>query len=90
MRLGVHRDELARSLRDADGVWLYRPDDIDWDLEEVRAGLIVPTTISAEVDDLVASVIEQVREGDRLVVMSNGGFGGIHEKLLKALETVHA
>jgi UDP-N-acetylmuramate: L-alanyl-gamma-D-glutamyl-meso-diaminopimelate ligase len=85
MRLGVHRSELARSLRAADAVWLYRPDDLTWDIREVSARLTMPNTVSTDIDALVASVAAYARRGDRLVVMSNGGFGGIHEKLLRAL-----
>jgi len=86
MRLGIHRDQLARSLSDADAVWIHQSDDLSWDLGEVRDGLLVPTVVSDDVDELVASIVAQARVGDRLVVMSNGGFGGIHEKLLAALE----
>ena len=48
----------------------------------------VPSFVSADVDELVDSIIGQVQAGDRLVVMSNGGFGGIHEKLLQRLRSV--
>jgi UDP-N-acetylmuramate: L-alanyl-gamma-D-glutamyl-meso-diaminopimelate ligase len=85
MRLGVHRSELAHSLHAADAVWLYQPDDLAWDIREVSATLRVPTTVSTDIDTLVASVTAYARSGDRLVVMSNGGFGGIHEKILVAL-----
>jgi UDP-N-acetylmuramate: L-alanyl-gamma-D-glutamyl-meso-diaminopimelate ligase len=85
MRLGVHCDRLAASLSDADAVWLYEPDDLSWDIREVTAGLTVPLVIADSVDELVTSVTEQAQPGDRLVVMSNGGFGGIHEKLLQQL-----
>jgi UDP-N-acetylmuramate: L-alanyl-gamma-D-glutamyl-meso-diaminopimelate ligase len=85
MRLGVHRDQLAASLADADAVWLYQPDDLSWDIREVTAGLTVPLVIADTVDELVTSIIQEAQPGDRLVVMSNGGFGGIHEKLLQQL-----
>ena len=85
MRLGVHRDQLAASLADADAVWLYQPDDLSWDIHEVTAGLTVPLVIADTVDELVTSIIQEAQPGDRLVVMSNGGFGGIHEKLLEQL-----
>jgi len=85
MRLGIHRDQLARSLSDADAVWIYLPDDLSWDIDEVTASLAVPSVVSDDVDELVASIVEQTRAGDKLLVMSNGGFGGIHEKLLTAL-----
>jgi len=85
MRLGVHRNQLAASLSDADAVWMYQPDDLSWDIREVTGGLTVPLVIADTVDELVTSITEQAQPGDRLVVMSNGGFGGIHEKLLEQL-----
>ena len=81
----IHRDQLAKSLSAADAVWIYQPDDLSWDIHEVTASLGGPSVVSDDVDELVASIVEQARAGDRLVVMSNGGFGGIHEKLLAAL-----
>lgn len=85
MRLGVHRGELAQSLQAADAVWLNQPDDLSWDIREVSATLHMPATVSADIDTLVASVTAYAQSGDRVVVMSNGGFGGIHEKILAAL-----
>lgn len=85
MRLGIHQEQLAHSLRQADAVWLFQPDNLSWDLGGVGNGLAAPVQILSQVDDLVASIVAQARSGDRLVVMSNGGFGGIHEKLLAAL-----
>lgn len=88
MRLGIHRDELADSLFQADAVWLYRPEDLPWDINEVTATLQAPAMVADDIDILVASVAAYARAGDRLVIMSNGGFGGIHEKMLTALAEV--
>ncbi len=88
MRMGVHRGELAASLAEADAVWLYQPDELDWDLREVAATLIRPASVSADLDELVAAVVACARPGDRVVVMSNGGFGGIHDKLLEKLQSL--
>jgi UDP-N-acetylmuramate: L-alanyl-gamma-D-glutamyl-meso-diaminopimelate ligase len=85
MRLGVHRADLAGSLADADAVWLYQPEDLAWDLSEVTGALAMPASVSADIDTLAASVAIYARAGDRLVVMSNGSFGGIHEKILADL-----
>ena len=85
MRLGVHSDELAESLHEADLVWLYQPEDLSWDLQAVTSSLPGPATVATDIDELVASVVELARSGDQLIIMSNGGFGGIHEKLLTAL-----
>jgi UDP-N-acetylmuramate: L-alanyl-gamma-D-glutamyl-meso-diaminopimelate ligase len=90
MRLGVHRDQLAGSLREADAVWLYRPAEIDWDLQAVADGLRAPVRIAEDIDGLVQAIAAEARRGDRVVVMSNGGFGGIHDKLLTALAAGHA
>ncbi len=85
MRMGTHRDQLAYSLTAADAVWMYEPDNLSWDLHELGDRLSMPTQVSDDIEDLVASIVAEARSGDRLVVMSNGGFGGIHKKLLTAL-----
>ena len=86
MRMGVHRDTLAGSLSGADRVWLYHPADLGWDLEEVRAGVGAHARIGGDVDVLVDEVVGEALPGDHVLIMSNGAFGGIHEKLLAALE----
>jgi UDP-N-acetylmuramate: L-alanyl-gamma-D-glutamyl-meso-diaminopimelate ligase len=89
MRMGVHRESLAASLSDADAVWLFEPDDLGWDISEVSSHVMAPTSVAGDIDALVESIVAAAQPGDRLVVMSNGGFGGIHEKLLAALEETH-
>ncbi len=90
MRMGIHRESLAQSLSGADAVWLFEPDDLGWNIAEVSAHIMAPVNVSDNVDRLVESIVAVARPGDRLVVMSNGSFGGIHEKLLVALGEVHA
>ncbi len=85
MRLGTHRNELADALFQADAVWLFQPQDLSWDLQEIGAALRAPVSVTDDIDALVSSVAAAARSGDRLVIMSNGGFGGIHEKILAAL-----
>ena len=87
MRLGVHREELAEALARADDVWLYQPAGLDWNLEGVAAALGGRAHVMAEVPALVAALAAALRAGDRVVVMSNGGFGGLHERLLAALRS---
>jgi UDP-N-acetylmuramate: L-alanyl-gamma-D-glutamyl-meso-diaminopimelate ligase len=86
MRLGVHRDTLAVSMQGADRIWLHQPDDIDWSLDEVATRLDVPVVVEETVEAIVAAVAGEAHEGDHVLIMSNGGFGGIHGKLLAALE----
>ena len=84
MRLGVHRDTLAASLEAADRVLLYAPPDLGWDAEAALQSLAT-ARVYGSVDDLVHSIRDDVREGDHVLVMSNGDFGGIHQCLLDTL-----
>lgn len=86
MRLGVHRDSLAPSLAQADRVWLFEPPDLGWDLADVARAVRPRTEVIASIDDLVAAVAAEVQPGDQVLIMSNGGFGGFHGKLLAALQ----
>jgi UDP-N-acetylmuramate: L-alanyl-gamma-D-glutamyl-meso-diaminopimelate ligase len=89
MRLGVHRDTLAPALREADLVWVYRPEDIPWDLPSAVAALGERVHVCHRVETVVDEVAATARSGDHLVVMSNGSFGGIHERLIATLEATH-
>jgi UDP-N-acetylmuramate: L-alanyl-gamma-D-glutamyl-meso-diaminopimelate ligase len=90
MRMGVHRDSLAGSMQGSDAIWLYQPADMTWSLQEEMGGCPVPVEISDSVDAICANVVAEARPGDHILVMSNGGFGGIHEKILHGLQAVPA
>jgi UDP-N-acetylmuramate: L-alanyl-gamma-D-glutamyl-meso-diaminopimelate ligase len=85
MKLGVHKDTLAGALDDADRVWFYAPPDLGWNLAESIASLGSRAATALEVDALAKAVAAEARDGDHVLVMSNGGFGGLHGKLLAAL-----
>jgi UDP-N-acetylmuramate: L-alanyl-gamma-D-glutamyl-meso-diaminopimelate ligase len=85
MRMGVHRDTLGPALAGADLAFLHAPADLGWDLGPVLGALGARGSTAAGVDALVAAVAAVARPGDQVLVMSNGGFGGIHAKLLAAL-----
>ena len=85
MRMGVHRTALAEAVAPADRVWIYRPPDLEWDPEEIVDQARPRTEVAGDLDELVARVAAEARSGDRILVMSNGAFGGIHERLLDAL-----
>ncbi|MDN3520565.1 UDP-N-acetylmuramate:L-alanyl-gamma-D-glutamyl-meso-diaminopimelate ligase [Halomonas ramblicola] len=89
MRLGTLSDRLAASVAAADQAYWYRPAELDWSLAPVIEASPVPARLEEDLDALVASLVAEARPYDRIVVMSNGGFGGIHEKLLAALEAAH-
>ncbi|MBB3140109.1 UDP-N-acetylmuramate:L-alanyl-gamma-D-glutamyl-meso-diaminopimelate ligase [Halomonas organivorans] len=89
MRLGTLRERLAGSVADADAAYWYQPPGLDWTLAPVVEASGRPGGVYDDLDVLVAALVAEARPGDRLVVMSNGGFGGIHDKLLAALEVAH-
>lgn len=85
MKLGVHKQDLAPALAAADEVFIYQPDNIPWSVDEIAVLCEQPATTDADLDRLVASIVAAAQPGDNILVMSNGGFGGIHGKLLAAL-----
>lgn len=85
MRLGTHKEQLAHSLTDADQVWLYQPAGLNWDLTAVLEGLGAKGQLQQDIDQLAAKVASSAQAGDHILIMSNGGFGGIHDKVLAEL-----
>jgi UDP-N-acetylmuramate: L-alanyl-gamma-D-glutamyl-meso-diaminopimelate ligase len=85
MKLGVHRDTLGPSLAAADLVYLYRPANLGWDLSGVAAGLGARATVAGDLEQLTRALSSEARAHDHILIMSNGGFGGLHERLLAAL-----
>ncbi len=85
MRLGAHRDTLAGSLAAADQVLMLQPGDIPWSLEDVARQSTAPAQVFNTVDDIINSIVAMRKPGDHILIMSNGAFGGIHEKLLHRL-----
>ena len=87
MRLGHHREGLVAALAGADRVWMYQPAGLDWNLDEVAAKLGSKAVVASDLAQLVAMLGSELASGDEVLIMSNGGFGGLHEKLLRALRT---
>jgi UDP-N-acetylmuramate: L-alanyl-gamma-D-glutamyl-meso-diaminopimelate ligase len=85
MRMGVHVGELAASLSAADAVYLFRPPGLAWDLDGVAAGLSPAGIVCNTHDGLLRHLVSDLRRGDHVLIMSNGGFGGVHQRLLDAL-----
>ncbi len=85
MKLGVMKDALPGSLAGADRVFCYAKD-LGWDAGTALAPLGARAVCAQDLEALVSEVVAEARAGDHLLVMSNGAFGGIHEKLLAALE----
>jgi len=85
MRMGVHRDQLAPSLAGADRVLFYQPTDLKWDLNTVASALNGQARVFRSVDEIVQTLVGELRADDQVLIMSNGGFEGIHAKLLAKL-----
>ncbi|WP_439214080.1 UDP-N-acetylmuramate:L-alanyl-gamma-D-glutamyl-meso-diaminopimelate ligase [Duffyella gerundensis] len=85
MKMGINKDDLAPSLGRADEVFLLQPAHIPWQVAEVADACVQKASWSADVDTLVEMIAKSAQPGDTILVMSNGGFGGIHQKLLDRL-----
>ncbi|MFV3335109.1 UDP-N-acetylmuramate:L-alanyl-gamma-D-glutamyl-meso-diaminopimelate ligase [Pseudomonas sp. NY15437] len=86
MKLGAHRDGLPESVVQADNVFWYAPPNLGWDLAATVASSTVPTQVCDSLDAIIEGVKAIATPGTQVVIMSNGGFGGLHGKLAQALE----
>jgi UDP-N-acetylmuramate: L-alanyl-gamma-D-glutamyl-meso-diaminopimelate ligase len=84
MKRGVMKDALPPSLAQADRVYIYTAG-LGWDARSLFALLGARARCEEDLEPLVAAVVAEARAGDHVLVMSNGGFGGIHDKLLARL-----
>lgn len=84
MKLGVMKAALPDSLKDADLVFCYAGN-LDWDARGALMPLGEKAVVADDLDALIKTIASTARSGDHILVMSNGGFGGIHGKLLDAL-----
>jgi UDP-N-acetylmuramate: L-alanyl-gamma-D-glutamyl-meso-diaminopimelate ligase len=84
MKLGSMKDKLPHALRQADKVFCFGQN-LGWDIAAAMAPLGERAKTSDDLDALVRMVVAEARPGDQVLVMSNGGFGGIHAKILQAL-----
>ncbi|MEW8046751.1 MAG: cyanophycin synthetase, partial [Candidatus Thiodiazotropha sp.] len=89
MKRGVHADRLADALRAADRVMMFMPDDLQWDAAAALASLGDRAELFSDTATMVSHAVETARPGDHILVMSNGGFEAIHQRLLDALKSSH-
>ena len=85
MRMGSHRDKLAAACIDASEVFWFQPESADWNLQDVVKDSPVPAQVFRSVEDIISTLCGVAGTGDHVVIMSNGGFEGIHQRLLEAL-----
>jgi UDP-N-acetylmuramate: L-alanyl-gamma-D-glutamyl-meso-diaminopimelate ligase len=84
MRLGVHTETLAKSLHQADLALIYQPENMDWDLSALKQ-YASNIEICPSLDDIIDKLTHEARYGGHFVLMSNGSFGGIYQRLQEAL-----
>ena len=86
MKSGVHKDTLPTSLHQADHVFIYQGEQVKWSVTDLIAKCHQPCLVGDNIDQLVVDITEYIKAGDSIVVMSNGSFSSIHEKLLNSIE----
>ncbi|WP_339671525.1 UDP-N-acetylmuramate:L-alanyl-gamma-D-glutamyl-meso-diaminopimelate ligase [Dasania marina] len=86
MRMGAHLAKLANATQQADRVIWYQPPGLDWSLESVVAASQGRASVNQNIDHIITEVVNSVQPGEQIVIMSNGGFAGIHQKLVSALQ----
>jgi UDP-N-acetylmuramate: L-alanyl-gamma-D-glutamyl-meso-diaminopimelate ligase len=84
MKLGVMKEALPASLKNADLTFCFAGN-LGWDARGALAPLGDKAVVKDDLNELIESIVSVAKSGDQILVMSNGGFGGIHEKLLKRL-----
>jgi UDP-N-acetylmuramate: L-alanyl-gamma-D-glutamyl-meso-diaminopimelate ligase len=87
MKLGTMKAQLPISLSGADLVFCYN-DKLGWDVADVLRPLGAVANAFDKLDGLIQAIGAAAKPGDHVLVMSNGGFGGIHDKLLKTLDAI--
>jgi UDP-N-acetylmuramate: L-alanyl-gamma-D-glutamyl-meso-diaminopimelate ligase len=86
MRMGVHKQTLAPSLAGADAVYLFAPPDLGWDAGAVAREVGSKAATESSIQALLARLGADLAPGDHVLIMSNGGFGGLHAQLLQKLQ----
>lgn len=85
MRMGIHAKSLADSLQAADKVMLFQPENIDMDMSEIVESLGEKARLYSTVAAIIDATISWARSGSHVLVMSNGGFENIHQRILQAM-----
>jgi len=89
MRMGTHRHRLADALSDAERVWFFKPPDLSWNPEEIFPADDARVQVHEHIEAIINEVARDARPGDQIIIMSNGAFGGIHQRLVDALRSEH-
>ncbi|WP_158965611.1 UDP-N-acetylmuramate:L-alanyl-gamma-D-glutamyl-meso-diaminopimelate ligase [Paraglaciecola sp. L3A3] len=90
MKMGIHKDTLAASWDQADHVFIFEPTSLTWSMEDLLAQSKITAMLYKDMDILVKSIVSYAQPGDHILVMSNGSFAGIHQRLIDALRAKFA
>ena len=85
MRMGVHSSTLADSLKIADEVFVFKPGSLGWSLQDGLKSIEAKTKINTDTSTMIEQICKTARQGDHVVIMSNGGFENIHQRLIDAI-----
>ncbi|AGH82118.1 UDP-N-acetylmuramate [Psychromonas sp. CNPT3] len=85
MKLGIQKEALVNALTSADKIYFYESADMQWSIADLFMEQGKKVDISTEIDTLADKLAEIARPGDHILIMSNGGFGNLHQKLLDKL-----
>jgi UDP-N-acetylmuramate: L-alanyl-gamma-D-glutamyl-meso-diaminopimelate ligase len=84
MKLGTMKSQLPWSLEETDLAFCHSGG-LDWDAAAALAPMGTRAKVGTDIDEVIAQVMAQAQPGDHVLCMSNGGFGGIHDRLMTAL-----
>ncbi len=85
MKSGVHKETLAPALQQADSVFIYQGEAVKWSVNALVKSCKAPCVVLKNIEELVKQVADIAQANDHILIMSNGGFSGVHDKLLAAL-----
>ncbi len=85
MKLGFHKDRMAESLAEADVIYIYQNNDVAWSVSDSLASIANKVHVLETVEDIVSEISSIAKTDDHIVIMSNGGFENIHERILNQL-----
>jgi UDP-N-acetylmuramate: L-alanyl-gamma-D-glutamyl-meso-diaminopimelate ligase len=85
MKLGIHKEALVDSLSLADSVYCFEDKNIEWSMQALFAEQGKDVNVEADIDLLIEKIVNEAKPSDHILIMSNGGFGNIHQKLLAKL-----
>ena len=87
MKMGVHADVFADSIASADEVLICENEAVQWDLHAIAQTASTLLMIKPGIDQVIDYLVENTEPGDQIVIMSNGGFDNIHQRLINAMQT---